>query len=522
MPDPGALRRRRKTSRARTGVACDYPDAQVGHKTVRHIYPSGAVEGTLALLPQPSYCKLAVTQAQYYDYFQTVLVQDFAAQPYGVSEFWHRTVLRDALQDSFVLDAVIAISALSQAIRSSGSNHASDALSLFRGDVSQRHRSQALKHYVRALANYRHLLATEFTGSATQRNILISTLLFTVFENMQGNRLAVDALRAKALLLLKDTATHVNNSNANRQVVRPLDDQGVQDATLYLTRQGVITSLLAPLYPQSKQSLTHLRQFYAEIPKPPDGCQDMRDFESSYLRFLTPLMLWLNRITDLIASGYPVETDPLLRSQQTVMISHVTSWLNAIRERLHASKFLGKHRQHSLKDSITIQLLDVGVKVCYVSAIAILDLSRVSFAEHKYTRELIGQIKQLKSLELPSPEFQKNLYERLCFAAVNLARECRDMELRSEILDLAMSLANPTTSSDLKAAVLGYTALATVENGYRDSSGVLPQGMHHDWTSASWDDSEKVLHVTISARLPSENVEAHKKLALRLKDHGLG
>jgi hypothetical protein len=479
------------------------------------------MEGTLILPLQPTQYGVVGSERPYYEYFRAVVVHDLARQLYGIPEFWERTVLREALRDQFIFDAIVAIGGLCQAVKLRRMDCSSVETAPLDSTAYERHYSHALKYHVRALAKYRSLLANEPTSMVMQRRVLIATLLFTVFETIQGNRMGVDTLRAKAILVLADATTRTNNGSTKSQLAGTLDDQGMEDAGFYLTRQGTVSSLLSPLYPQSKRSLNRLHQIYAEAPSPPELSQSLSSFNRVYMHFLTSILLWLNHVVELIASGHPVQTDSLLRMEQTVVISQIKSWLDSIRERLHLLRARRRDKKHDLQDWVILQLMDIGAKVCCVSAITILDTNRDTLATHKYTRDAIDQTRLVMETKLPSPELKSNIRERLCFIMANLVRECRDLNLRSEILHLAMELTDSQTSKDMKAALLGNIALASVEDEYRDETGVLPEAMYHDWTSAWWDATGTVLHVTIRARTAMAHVKPESQLELRLRDYSL-
>ncbi|KAM3065731.1 hypothetical protein ACMFMF_010661 [Clarireedia jacksonii] len=459
--------------------------------------------------PQPAYCNLANSEIPYFEHFQAVVAHELAAQPLGVSEFWHRTVPRDALQNRFVLDAVVAISALSRAIKSRTIRH-----------VPDEYRSpQTLCIGPQALREYRNLVAKETTAIAAPRKILVATLLITAFETLQGNNSGVDALTAKGILVLKDNIMRTNDHGGTSQVACSLDDLGVEEAEFYLLRRGAATSLMSPLYPQSRQVVMRIQQFLDSAWSPPELSHSLRSFISIYMRFLTPALLWLNRVVELIASGHPVETDPLLRLEQITIISRLKAWLEAVRDRLSTVSAPSCELADDYREWLSLQILDIGIKTLYVCAATVLDLSRKSLADHEWTQEIIHQSRRMLSFKVSSPQFQHHIRERIAFAIVNLSRECREPQLRCELLELGMKTAD---SWDMKAALLGYGALATVENRYRDANGFLPETMHHDWTSASWDEGHTTLNVTITARTPAERTQRQKRIALRVRDYGLG
>jgi hypothetical protein len=501
----------------RLKFTCEYPYTPQ-NPGLRRLLPLAASERGLAVTAQPPYCKLADSEIPYFEHFQTVVAHELAAQPFCVSEFWHRTVPRDAFHNRFVLDAIVAISALSRAVKSRRISHVPDSTISFQGSDHYRHYSMALKHYAKALAEYRILVAKGSTAAAAPRKILIATLLITVFETMQGNSSGVDAFTAKGILVLKDTIMRKDDNGTASQVACKLDDDGIEDAEFYLARRVLVASLLSPQYPQSRQSVMHFRQLLNNDWSPPDLSHNLFNFNRSYMRFITSTLLWLNRVVELTVSGYRVDTDPLLCLEHKTLIFRFMTWLDAISERMSTRSVSSCGSDDDPKDWLHLNLLDISTKTAYISASNILDRSREIPANYRYTQEIIDQCQRILSVKISSPQLQKHIHKRLCFTMVHLARECRDAQLLSELLELTREISGSAIIADTRAAILGYAALAA----YQDVNGVLPEKMNrHDWVSASWDESHTMLYLTITARRPAEHTQRQKRIALRVRDYGL-
>jgi hypothetical protein len=467
-------------------------------------------------------CKLAENEVPYFEHYRAVLAEELATQPYGVSEFWRRTVLRDASQDRFVLNAVIAISAMSWALKSRAAYELYDnsSISPTTRDAYYKHYSLALHHYSTVLASYRGLLASESITKIIPRKILIITLIITVFENLQGNRTSVDALTAKSILVLKNIImqTDTQSQTATSQIAVAVDDEGVEEAEFYLARQGAVSSLLSPIYPLTKRSIMVFRQL--DTLSPPDLSETLQTFNRVYLQFLTLNLLWFVRNIAIEPSGFPTGAKRILEREQIFWLSRLEPWLHATKARIDALRAT-KDKIHINRDWITLQLIEMGLKTVYAGNCSALDPSRGKMGAHRFVGEVVQQARQLLRIKFPTPAFQRHIYERISFMTINLMKECRDFELRSSLQILNKEILDAESSFEVKIALLGALALVKVEDTYRDENQYLSLDHYHDWTAAIWDEENAVLHVTLTARKPSFQVKRQTHLKLQPNEWGL-
>lgn len=184
----------------RLGLDCRYAhivgnrDNHAGKYVTRYILPATA-EPILGLQ------KLGPDEVVYFDHFRYHVVPRVLL---GLHEFWSRTVLREAARDEVFLDAVLGISALARARSYPGIQTSP----IFRGgppDISSaKHCRHAVVYYARAVTKTRRL-ASQPETTAQACSLIITNILFTLFEKLQGNVDAVDKLTGSGILMLSES-----------------------------------------------------------------------------------------------------------------------------------------------------------------------------------------------------------------------------------------------------------------------------------------------------------------------------
>jgi hypothetical protein len=123
----------------------------------------------------------------YFDFFWTRLVYELSG--YTFLNFWSRIVLCESMTDPCVLETVLAIGALSTAVRvASELNNQPTFLRspsalhpwTYKAIVNDYHKA-AVGHYIRALSLYRKRVKLG-TSMLSARSTLIVSILFITFE----------------------------------------------------------------------------------------------------------------------------------------------------------------------------------------------------------------------------------------------------------------------------------------------------------------------------------------------------
>lgn len=230
-------------------------------------------------------------------------------------------------------DCIIAISAI---VRANAVHHGRTPL--FKLQVGNcavsHHYSQAIKHHTKAMGLFRRRLSETGSSAVAPRTMLVSTILFTTFELLQGNTAACDKFTSLALSILKDKLPHRADAVDHSLVTAPLDDSGVFDAEFYLTRNAAFNSLFSPIYPLTAQGLGRLNLSTMAGVDPPGITSSLEDFCLAWWRMLTVTVVWFQRMQVLGAKGYAVHEDLKVLESNERLGAQTASWLAPTQQRL--------------------------------------------------------------------------------------------------------------------------------------------------------------------------------------------
>jgi hypothetical protein len=234
--------------------------------------------GRALSIPRIDTSELSGLEVIYFDIFRNHVVENISIC--GHSDLWQRTILRESTRDESIRHCAVGIGALNKALRSQEGRR---KVPLFK-IPSSGHSSltldhtEAIRHYTKAIATFRDRLAKK--GEDTPpRTILIMSILFIIYESMQGNTQNVDQLLTKAMLALKDTLTSLAPAWTDKsKIAAELDDEGILEAEYLLPRLGAVNGLSSPMYPSYWANTVH---FGVRPPKSPIPRADalLKDFE---------------------------------------------------------------------------------------------------------------------------------------------------------------------------------------------------------------------------------------------------
>lgn len=340
-----------------------------------------------------------------YNIFQRLVIQRLTAisnEELHGSEFWPRTVMREASRDECVHHAALALGALARAQqdqqRQRGHHDIEQrrVIPLFksRPTVSsvkagtaggmQDHYYHALVYYTKAINVFRRRIAALIEGSSDDasggggkgektapRTILISTLALVAFELQQGNTEAADQLVAHCLSFLRGTimqgylveedqpeATH-NLSSSHHQtslIARDLDDEGTREAEAELVRSCCINAAFSPLYPHVRRVLVGLPIPSFEGPLPPPGEASVQDFCRNWTRVFALVLLWYFRMHISMARLTPQMAAAALAcssgEDDSSVLEQRREWLRLRRTQQYKIKMLLETWKAAVKDRL--------------------------------------------------------------------------------------------------------------------------------------------------------------------------
>ncbi|KAI1799752.1 hypothetical protein F4811DRAFT_542269 [Daldinia bambusicola] len=166
--------------------------------------------------------------------------------PYFRSTFWSHTSLRESMVNRCIHHSILSIGAYGRALMDLREGYAANG-KIFRSwwppSVMNRHHQAALVHHAKALS---HLRSNIRSYGIDGRLTLAATLLFIVFENMQGNYLSSGNLIRSGIKVLRNIRGAGSKSILRRQWYRclsaPRDE--VDEMTLMFARHSVSTACM--------------------------------------------------------------------------------------------------------------------------------------------------------------------------------------------------------------------------------------------------------------------------------------
>jgi len=256
----------------------------------------------------------------------------------GSSEFWFRTILREISTDDCILHCVIAIGALQYVF---DQKHCGSAGSCH--DQVAMERAQSSVHYERALKSMNlaiSLMKVQLqhrNDQTSRRAILITSILFIVFELMHGDPDIADEVAAKAMMALHGMLPLYCPDRASRERIgRDMDDEGIEEASWLLPRLSAMRGGTSGLpldsvsAPFSWEGDSCLRGLAATI-KCPGQDAPHEVFMKTWDRFLTVQMVWTARIDISVVAE--AERCVLAEQHRTVM-GMAADWGRHIRKRI--------------------------------------------------------------------------------------------------------------------------------------------------------------------------------------------
>ncbi|KXJ87027.1 hypothetical protein Micbo1qcDRAFT_218231 [Microdochium bolleyi] len=512
----------------------------------------------------------------YLDFFKSAVVPWLCRQPDGPSGFWSRTLLRECMRDSSVVDAVIGIAALIRARNEKPSSPSSGASDGKLQVPPSKHYSSALRHYTKAIASFRQRIEATTARSPQAmippRTLLIFTMLFAVFELMQGNTNAQDQLVSNGLQLfggrLRPCPAWTDQQYQLTPPHEALDDAEIYDAESFLIRTTTWSAIFSPMYPRSRQVLAAqatLSVSYAGeglLGSSPPGRigVSVQDFWQTWWHFITKAVMWHLRVQTILHgvkndAGNPGMNDgnalpsnsvilAQLEEEQRLLSARTLLWmietqarLGEISGQLDTSVDQDPAQEAQLrKDRRILTMLALDVKICYLSGCHALDPTGDAWTHPSSVRECTTALDMAHEVVTrltagaasPADQNGRYIYEHLVtdgllIGLLQLARASRDKTVRWRAFRLAKTLVSGTSMSAVKSFVMGTWACLDAEESARDeTTGYIRLSERYEWTAASWDESHSVLSVTITSQGLEDGSDERKTKTATLRPETFG
>ncbi|KAH8655906.1 hypothetical protein BX600DRAFT_470494 [Xylariales sp. PMI_506] len=498
----------------RLGHACHYAEPlQKVEKYVPGLVPLSNIRpaqpNPQVLVLNPCRISLTPQDSLYFDYFQTCVVPRLGSQ--GLLDFWHRIVLRESRYDRAAFNAILGIGAVA---RSKYSDSPTAPLFMQQANIIQ---SPSKLHYQRALEYYNRAIAEARSPqhqANPSRNFLITTLLFTVFELIQDNTKAVDALSASAIRVLQDAITQSLNTGTSA-LAAVIDDGSVRDAEFLLLRNTANCALFSPMYPRGREILLQTFDASPGTLPPPAHNASLNEFTEAWWRFVTGVTLWYYRVKYTIHSWKEINEDHI--SIQSAWWCQGKAWEAAARQRMHEETNPARRR-------LACNLMR-GAKIIITSVACAYDTTGLLWEKHTdQLTEVLNLVDLILQESQPTGSNDAGgvLYDGMIPGLLQISWETRDLNIRSRGMEYCRRLISASTCWDVKGCFLGVSSLISAEEAGRIEGGPIPLHSRYDWTGGLWKSDYSEFQVTLTTKkyavgLPIRN----KVIIVKPKDYGL-
>ncbi|KAK8101110.1 hypothetical protein PG999_011484 [Apiospora kogelbergensis] len=423
---------------------------------------SSPVHETGTLFYQPRCYNLNSREGLYFELYQSKIAKKLA-----YPELWYRSVLRESVRDKTVRHAVLAIGALAQA----GLEHAARTSArqvprrtLSRELMRSTHYRGAIQNYTQALSTFRSRVGLE--GSATPpRTVIIATLLFLVFEQMQGNSDAVQRLAGNAIAMLRGSLiTFQADGTDMSQIAAEIDDEGVSEAEMILPRMFSANLSSCAVHPTMYQVALQLHIDPRETVELPEEGASRLHTKQAWDRMITRLTVFTIRGRAAL-SDQATDLEEY-RDGQGIFMDRLEKW----RELITAMQ----ERKLDLQFQLTLKVILCAIHIAEVYLSCFLDETDQSWDQFTGLYEKIVEIAESIVAALP-PSFDGwPMYDCSLPPIIRcVLQKCRDPAIHRRAAAVYQTLSQNETSLGLEIISRGasdvvvndWTSEVTTEDG---------------------------------------------------------
>ncbi|KAI1485359.1 hypothetical protein F5X96DRAFT_660332 [Biscogniauxia mediterranea] len=493
-------------------------------------------DGHASILPMPSFgFEFDDDDRWYFALFRDQVALELS--PYHQSHFWTRTSLRDSMDNKCIRHSILSIGAFARALMELREEHpwnTNMSRPWWPPTVLNRHHQAALVHQAKALS---HLRSYIHMYGVASRLTMTATLLFIVFENMQGNYHSSGNLIRSGIKVLTN--------------MRSLDCGGGREYSLrhrrhhYLTAPRDEFNEMADMY--TRHSITYayipfshgklayhllfaddaddaddaaaaeaseIDEFYfaapyaLEMPRTPEQARRTWDYLSPLLANFHSKAVWHNLYPD-----YDIDVDALRREQAT--------HLAQLRELGHALDAL--HAEHHHHHGLGLELLRLHHALATAFVSCCLDPAEEAYDGFlpqfedclRRGRAFIEAMASTATAPPPRKVGFSNEAGILVMLAF-VGFKCRVRRVRLEVLELLGRYSWREGSWDSTSLANAVTGLMRLEgqlpSGSDDDAEALdaaaeavpPAAARYTWANMFWDFENRRMIVEYTKLLPNE------------------
>lgn len=430
------------------------------------------------------------------------------------------TILQQGEQDSYVLDALLAVGALAWARRSMQLKGVPLVQHQLSGALKNEHYRKALQHYNRAVARTQQALK-DAAAETQVRVMVISCMLFFMFEHLQDNTSAVDQIGAVGLDILPRLVS----------AATPVALRSSTEAAHFVLSSNVIQNAFSPLHQQMRPRILNIAaESVLQPPAVPSPARSLQEFTAVWWRFVTTM---LNLCFHSAAFGDGFIVPSYSPSQISSLLTLISSWEREARRRAGAALDLHSIRLLQVIANMANRLMrsvkkrkpapkgspesDGGAQTFFSAApldhSALLELYKIS---KRHQDDDAGGPRPPAAGEDQFDFMHDAGQDAALPALLYVARWCPDRATRLEALDICRSLLRSASSFNLKAIYMVMRALVNMEGDGEEPAA------RYTWTEGSWNHDYTALQVTLTPadQEHTPNTPGTKYLVLSVREYG--
>lgn len=433
-------------------------------------------------------------EVYYFDLFRHIIVDNLCQN--GYISLWSRTILRESFRDECVRDAVLGIGALCRALMDDNQVNVKLTKPLWTVPTiavscpNTKYHRDAIKYYMKSIARFRDQISRE--GTATpNRSIMIISILFIIFETMQGDTDSIDRIMVSAITALKANRRQ-EEVDTQRQESPLLDDDGVREADCFLTRLSGFSSLLSPFHYSLLKSKAYdegSRILKDTIPAP---AATPLQIEQAFEQYTTSALIWCFRTVSTQGNVYGHGIDAMKHQAEQLSIStQADAWCAYLTRKLEVETDSWQTRTWKIM-LVEAKMFSIYTTYCEDAV----EHERVWDSRVDDCREAVALAESV--LEEPTPfnslppMFEDKLLPTLrCFIC-----KCRDKETRARALRICTRLAGPWFEN--RAILVGLQIVIALEERGRDPCGFIPIRLRYRWNESSWNKDRTQLNMVLT------------------------
>jgi hypothetical protein len=447
----------------------------------------------------------------YFDLFRVQLVYDLSG--YSCSDFWTRIVLCESMTDACIMESVLAIAALSTAVKLASQLSDPPTVSKWpsalhpwaaEAVVNDHHRA-AVRHYIKGLSLFRGRIQA---ATASPRSVLIMSMLFITFEMLQGNMKTVDGLITCSINLLKDTLKIYRQDLRSSRKIKPAPR--IEDDMEDIEHLLPLVSIMGGYTPFLSSQSANIQLWDTS------SCHDLPDLrrpsiaklQIQWSKFYTRTAAFIGHVLAIqMQATMPLST---VEDQHRVLILQLKVWEAELDSWLADSGVVNEPAQR------TLQIIQIQHLTLFICASCCLDITDLSFDAHDADFYKLLTLCAI-FLHEARPSYLFTLSTSILVALATVIIKCRVHNIRMMAAALIRQL--PWREGAWDAGLMMYGKLGGVllEERMRDGDGfIAPQ---HRWfcMSEGWDIESGVVVARYARAVPDEGgVPVHKKLVLDL------